>query len=84
MTITSLTSPEFNQHTSRAKKAADKGIVFITERGCPTHVLLSIKEYQRLIEGQQKIADLLAIPCIEDIEFEIPTMRELARPEDFS
>lgn len=84
MTITSLTSREFNQHPSQAKKAADNGRVFITDRGRTTHVLLSIKEYQRLTEGQQKIADLLAMPCIKDIEFEILTMRELARPEGFS
>lgn len=84
MTITTLSSREFNQHASEAKKAANNGPVFITDRGSPAHVLLSIKDYQRLAEGQQKIADLLAMPGIEDIEFEIPTMRELAQSEDFS
>lgn len=84
MTITSLTSRELNQHTSKAKRAADKEVELITDRGQTTHVLLSIKEYQRLTEGQQKIADLLAMPAIEDIEFEISAMRELARSENFS
>ncbi|MFA9275972.1 MAG: type II toxin-antitoxin system Phd/YefM family antitoxin [Candidatus Aquirickettsiella gammari] len=84
MTITTLSSREFNQHASEAKKAANNGPVFITDRGTPAHVLLSIKDYQRLTEGQQKIADLLAMPGVEDIEFEIPTMPELARSEDFS
>ncbi|MBC3830107.1 type II toxin-antitoxin system Phd/YefM family antitoxin [Undibacterium amnicola] len=84
MTITTLSSREFNQHTSEAKKAANNGPVFITDRGSPAHVLLSIKDYQRLTEGQQKIADLLAMPGVEDIDFEIPAMRELARSEDFT
>ena len=47
MTITTLTSREFNQDTSRAKKAAARGPVFITDRGRPAHVLLSIEAYPR-------------------------------------
>jgi prevent-host-death family protein len=48
MPITTLSSREFNQDTSRAKKAAAEGPVFITDRGKPAHVLLSIEEYQRI------------------------------------
>jgi prevent-host-death family protein len=44
-TITTLSSREFNQDTSRAKKASLDGPVFITDRGKPAHVLLSIEEY---------------------------------------
>ena len=84
MTITTLSSREFNQHASEAKKAANDGPVFITDRGTPAHVLLSIKDYRRLTDGQQKIADLLAMPGVEDIEFKIPVMRDLAQAEDFS
>ena len=84
MTITTLSSREFNQHASEAKRAANNGPVFITDRGTAAHVLLSYKEYLRITQGHQKIADLLAMPGIEDIEFDIPQMRDLARPEDFS
>src|SRR5664279_2909445 len=52
-----LSSREFNQHTSDAKKAADNGPVFITDRGKPAHVLLSIEEYRRITFRRQKIAD---------------------------
>ncbi|MCF9010316.1 type II toxin-antitoxin system Phd/YefM family antitoxin, partial [Pseudomonas carnis] len=38
MTITTISSREFNQDTSGAKKAARKGPVFITDRGKPAHV----------------------------------------------
>ena len=60
MTITTLSSREFNQDASRAKKAALNGPVFITDRGRPAHVLLTIEEYQRLTGSQVNIVDLLA------------------------
>jgi prevent-host-death family protein len=85
MKITTLSSREFNQDTSRAKKAATEGPVFITDRGTPAHVLLSIEEYQRLTGGQGSIIDRLGLPPgIEDVELEIPPMRDLARPADFT
>ena len=84
MTITNLSSREFNQRISEAKKAAQKGPVIITDRGRPAHVLLNIEEYKRLTGGQQKIADLLAMPGIEDVPIEIPQQRDLARPADLS
>lgn len=84
MTITTLTSREFNQDTGRAKKAAEKGPVFITDRGRPAHVLLCIAEYRRLAGGHRKIGDLLAMPGAEDVELEIPALRDVAKPADLS
>jgi prevent-host-death family protein len=85
MAVTTLSSREFNQHTSRAKRAAAKGPVFITDRGKPAHVLLSIAEYRRLTEEQGSLIDRLGLPPgIEDIELEVPAMRDLARPADLA
>ena len=85
MPITTLSSREFNQDTSRAKKAAEKGPVFITDRGTPAHVLLSIEEYQRLTGGQGNLIDQLGLPAgVEDVELEIPPPRDRARAADFS
>ena len=70
MTITTLSSREFNQDTSRAKKAARNGPVFITDRGRPAHVLLSIKEYQQITNKRENLADMLAMPDADLIEFE--------------
>jgi prevent-host-death family protein len=85
MPITTLSSREFNQDTSRAKKAASTGPVFITDRGTPAHVLLSIQEYQRLTGGPGNIIDRLGLPTgVEDVELEIPQSGELARPADIS
>lgn len=85
MTITTLSSREFNQDTSRAKKAASNGPVFITDRGKPAHVLLSIEEYQRITGQRRNIADLLAMPPgFSDIELELPPRTERAKPVDLS
>ena len=52
-TPTTFTSREFNQDTSRAKKLAGNGPVFITDRGRPAFVLMSIEEYRKLEEQRQ-------------------------------
>jgi len=84
MTVTTLSSRELNQDVTRAKKATKSGPVFITDRGKPAHVLLSIEEYQRLTGDRRKIADLLAMSDVEDIELEIPLLHDIARPADLS
>ncbi|MFM0515034.1 type II toxin-antitoxin system Phd/YefM family antitoxin [Paraburkholderia sp. RL17-373-BIF-A] len=84
MTITTLSSREFNQDASGAKKAANEGPVFITDRGRPAHVLLSIAEYQKLIGGPASIIDMLAMPGVEQIEFDPPRAGTISRPADLS
>jgi prevent-host-death family protein len=84
MTITTLSSRQFNQDASKAKKSAMAGPVFITDRGRPAHVLLTFAEYKRITGEHTKIADLLAMPGIEDVEFEVAQLRDLAQPADFS
>jgi prevent-host-death family protein len=75
MAITKLSSREFNQDTSRAKRAAKRGPVFITDRGRPSHVLLTVEEYQRITGGEKSVADLLAMPEAARIEFEPPRLK---------
>jgi prevent-host-death family protein len=84
MSVTTLSSREFNQDTSRAKKAASKGPVFITDRGRPAHVLLSMEEYQRITDKHRNIVDALSMPGLADIEFDPPRARQLPRSADFS
>jgi prevent-host-death family protein len=85
VTITTLSSRTFNQEISSAKKAAQQGPVFITDRGRPAYVLLTIAQYQRLAGGQASIADLLAMPGAEDIDFEPPRLGGvLHQPADLS
>lgn len=80
---TTVTSRQFNQDTSRAKKAAARGPVMITDRGRPAHVLMTIEEYRRITGQGRKIAELLALPGVEDIELVIPPASDLAIPAKF-
>jgi prevent-host-death family protein len=85
MAITTLSSREFNQDASRAKKAAQSGPVFITDRGRPAHVLLTIEEYQRVTRSQVSIVDLLAMPGAADVDFEPPRLSsDIYRVADLS
>lgn len=84
MTITTLSSRQFNQDASKAKKAAISGPVFITDRGRPAHVLLTFEAYQKITGGHTKIADLLAMPGIDDNELEIPQSRDTAQAAELS
>lgn len=79
---TTMSSREFNQDASRAKRAAKAGPVFITDRGEPQHVLLSIEDYQRLV-GARRIVDVLAMPEPETIDFDPPKAVIVTRPADF-
>jgi len=67
--VTTLSSREFNQDTSKAKKATERGPVFITDRGRPAHVLLTIEQYQKLIGPPVSIVELLAFPGADEVEF---------------
>ena len=82
--MTTISSREFNQDASGAKRAALNGPVFITDRGRPAHVLLSIEAYQKLAGQQESILDLLADPEAADVEFTPGRVEIRARPVDLS
>ena len=84
MTITTLTSREFNQDASKAKIAAESGPVIITDRGQPAHVLLTFADYKKLTSQRTRIADLLAMPGAEDVDRPIVRSVDLARAADLS
>jgi prevent-host-death family protein len=82
MNVSTLTSREFNQDTSGAKKAAAQGPVFITDRGRPAHVLLTIADFLRLTGGHMSLAEALAQPGA-DFEFDPPRVGSgIVRPAD--
>jgi prevent-host-death family protein len=83
MTITTLSSRELNQDIGRAKRAAALGPVYITDRGKPAHVLLSIEAYQRLVGGIRTLAEALAMPGMGDIDFDPPKIKLKLQIPDF-
>ncbi|MCW6507675.1 type II toxin-antitoxin system Phd/YefM family antitoxin [Lichenifustis flavocetrariae] len=81
MPVTQLTSREFNQDTGRAKKAAEAGPVFITDRGRASHVLMTMADYEKLAHAQASIVDLLAMPDAGEIDFAPPRLQgPVSRP----
>jgi prevent-host-death family protein len=81
--ITTLSSREFNQDASGAKKAASKGPVFITDRGRPAHVLLTIEDYQRLTGEHMSLLGALEQGTPDaDFAFDPPRLDGLTRPAD--
>ncbi len=70
-TNTTVSRRAFNQDTCRAERPARKGPVFITDRGRPSYVLLTVEEYRRLAGvsfGSQTLTDVLAMSVAEKIE----------------
>jgi hypothetical protein len=82
MAVTTLTSPEFDQDASGAKKLARRGPVFITDGGRPAYVLLTIESYRRLTCGNVSLAEALAQTGNADFEFEPPRMGGIFKPAD--
>ena len=81
-----LTSREFNQDTARAKRAANDGPVFITDRGAPASALITIEEYHRLKAGSKPrtlLEVMQSLPDTSDIEFEPPQLMDVVKPFDF-
>lgn len=58
--MSTVTARDFNQDVSAAKRAAASEPVIITDRGKPSHVLLSIEQYQRLVADRRSIIDWLS------------------------
>lgn len=84
MTITTLSSREFQQNANQAQKATRSGPVFITNRGRPTQVLLSFEQYQQITGSKRSLLEALSMPGLSDIEVDFPKSRALPRPADFS
>lgn len=84
MSVSTYSSREFNQRASEAKKAANDGPVFITDRGRPAHVLLSYAQYLRLAGKPMNLADALAMSEDIDVDFDAKRSRTLARAADLS
>lgn len=83
MTITTISSREFDQDAGGARKAAAPGPVFITALGRPTHVLLTFAAYQKLVAPGPSLLEALAQDGDGDLTFDPPRLAEaLAEPAD--
>jgi len=84
VSITTISSREFNQDAGGAKRAAEKGPVIITDRGQPSHVLLSFEAYQKLAGAGRSLLEIVAQDEDDDIDFAPPLMGDqIFKPVDF-
>ena len=63
-----VSSRDFNHDVSNAKRAARIEPVFITDRGRPTHVLMSIENFKNLTGQTETVVDLLAMSDSSEAE----------------
>ena len=82
MSTTTISSREFNQDTSGAKKASRQGPVIITDRGKPTLVRLSMEEYEKLTGSGTSIVEMLAMPELADFDLHTQRTSMTPRPMD--
>lgn len=78
--MATITSRHFNHDVSAAKRSAAHEPVIITDRGRPSHVLLSIEHYRRLVADRRSIVDWLLVD--DDLELDAPPVSlSLVPPE---
>lgn len=82
MVSTRMTSREFNHDVSAAKRAAGAGPVVITDRGTPSHVLLTYGAYQQLVGGTTNLVDALRMDEGDEIDFDPGRAPLTPRPVD--
>ncbi len=70
-----LFSRDFTENVAAAKRPINNGPVFITDRGEPAHVRLSIKAYRQLTQGSKRLHQLLAMPGVGNIDFDPPRLQ---------
>jgi hypothetical protein len=82
---TTISSLDFTRDASNARQATREGPVFIVEHGQAVHVLMTIEHYEQLTGKPRTLAEMLAMPEGEDVDFDPPQLNDpLSRPADLS
>ena len=84
MTMTTLSSRELNQDVSSAKRAAQDGPVVITDRGKPSHVLMTYDDFRRLTAMRRSLVEALAMPGLSEIDIHPQRVKFAPREIDLS
>lgn len=68
-----------NKLSHLVKRATDEGPQFISVRGKPTAVVLSVEEYRRLTRPKTSLTDFFKESPLQDVELELERSAEHAR-----
>jgi len=77
-----MTARRFNQDTAGAKRAAEDGPVYVTDRGRPSHVLLTFDEYARLTGAGDLVASIGSDAEAGRIDLDLERLRDEPRRVD--
>lgn len=80
--LSTLSSRDLNQDVGRAKRAALRGPVIITDRGKPSHVLLSIAQYRKLQGRGKSLVEALSMPGLSTLRLPLSRSRLKLDPAD--
>lgn len=79
--MSTMSSQEFNRDSTAAKRAASTGPVVITDRGRPSHVLMTYEQFTAY-EPRRSIGDLIGDVDVADIDLPLPARRSPRRRVD--
>ncbi|MEI3853590.1 MULTISPECIES: type II toxin-antitoxin system Phd/YefM family antitoxin [unclassified Ensifer] len=79
MPLSTITSRAMCRSISIAKELAKSGPVLITDRGKPSHVLLTYDEYVRVAGRRRSLVDALAMPGLSETDLVIPRAQIVPR-----
>lgn len=82
--MSTLTTRELNHDVSSAKKAAQDGPVIITNRGKPSHVLMTYDDFKRLSGKRRSLIEALSMPGLSEIDFSPERTEIVSRAVDLS
>lgn len=72
--MSTVSSQEFNRDSTAVKRAAAKGPVVITDRGRPSHVLMTYEQFTAYESGNS-IGDRIADVDAADLDLPLPARR---------
>lgn len=84
MATATLPSRKIEPNLTELLEESNEGPVFLHDEHRPSHVLMTIADYERIISGKLNIVEMLWMPGMPDIDFDPVRSTEPARPADFS
>jgi prevent-host-death family protein len=82
--MSTFTSRELNHDVNSATKAARNGPVIITDRGRPSHVLMTYEDFNRLSGERRSLIDVLSMAGLSEIDFSPERVEIVCRTADLS
>lgn len=61
---------------------SNEGPVFLNCERWPSHVLMTVADYQRIISGKLNLVEMLWMPGMPDIDFDTARSTAAARPSE--